>query len=478
MKTFNKGFLTTGLVLILALLVTSCGALKVPQRSANKQTPDQYLTRGDSTNAASMSWRKYFSDPYLLALIDTALHQNQELNILLHEIEISRNEIRARKGEYLPFVGITAGGGLEREARYTRNGAVAEAVEIKPGKPIPAPFGDVGLGLSASWELDIWKKLRNARKAAALRYLSTTEGRNFMVTRLISEIATSYYELLALDNQLEIVRRNIEIQENALLTIRQEKTAAKVSQLAVNRFEAQVLHTRNRQYELLQQIRETENRLHFLTGKYPTPLARSTRDFATVEMDSVQAGLPSQLLQNRPDIRQAELELQAAGLDVQVARAHFYPSVGLRAFAGFQAFNPAYLINPESILLNAAGDLMAPLVNRNAIRAAYLNANERQIQAVIRYEQTLLNAYLEVVNQLSRIQNYTASLQTKAKEVEILNQSVTISTSLFRSARADYMEVLLTQREALDSRMELVEIKLQQMQAKVQVYQALGGGVN
>ena len=181
---------------------------------------------------------------------------------------------------------------------------------------------------------------------------------------------------------------------------------------------------------------------------------------------------------NRPDIKQAELALEAAKLDVSIARANFYPSFSIEAGVGFGSFNPKYLLNPQSILYNLGGDLMAPLVNRNAIKATYNSANARQLQAVYNYEQTILQAYIEVANQLSQIVNSSASYTTKAKEVDLLNQSITISNSLFRSARADYMEVLLTQREALESRMELIEIKLSQMNAKVNVYKALGGGWN
>jgi multidrug efflux system outer membrane protein len=459
---------------------TGCAVFQARTREENRKTPEMFngFNCKDSTNSAQINWRQYFTDPYLTALIDTALGNNQELNILLHEIEIQKNEIRSRKGEYLPFVALTGGAGVEKEAHYTRNGAVDEQLEIQPGKPFPKPLGDFGLGLSASWELDVWKKLRNARKSAVLNYLAGIEGRNFMVTHLISEIAMTYYDLMALDNQLSIVQRNIDVQSNALQTIQQEKQAAKVSQLAVNRFQAQLLNTQNLQYEILQQITETENRLHFLMGKFPGPIKRNPQVLTEVSMDTILAGIPAQLLANRPDIRQAEKELAASRLDIEVAKANFYPSFALRAHTGFQAFNPTYLLNPESMALNFAGDLVAPLVNRNAIRANYLNANERQIQAAYAYEKTILNAYLEVVNELSQIRNYSESFDTKSREVDILTQSITISNNLFRSARADYMEVLLTQRESLESKMELVEIKLKQMQAKVHLYKALGGGWN
>jgi NodT family efflux transporter outer membrane factor (OMF) lipoprotein len=427
-------------------------------------------------NASGINWKQYFTDPYLVALIDTALKNNQELNITLQEIEVGRNEINIRKGEYMPFVGLGGGAGLEKDGRYTRHGAVDEQLTIKEGRKFPEPLPDFTLGVYASWEIDVWKKLRNAKKASVMRYLSSIEGRNFMVTNLIAETAASYYELMALDNLLAIVQQNADIQNNALGIIRLEKEAAKVSQLAVNRFEAQYLHTKNLQYDIRQRIVEAENRLNFIVGRFPQHVNRNASGFSNIEMDSLAAGIPSQLLSNRPDIRQAELNLQAASLDVKIAKANFYPSFRLKAGVGLQAFNPAYLVKPESILYNLAGDLVAPLINRNAIKASYMNANAKQIQAIYQYERSVLNAHIEVVNQLSKMDNYTRSYATKQREAEILTNSVSISNSLFRSARADYLEVLLTQREALESRIDLTEIKLQQLMSRINIYKALGGG--
>jgi NodT family efflux transporter outer membrane factor (OMF) lipoprotein len=445
----------------------------MPIKTENKTVPASYAISQDTTNSAKVQWRKYFTDPNLIALIDTALKNNQELNITMQEIEIAKNEVKARKGEYLPFGGIKASGGPDKAGAYTWNGQSEEAQKTSGGKKY---IGDFAISAFFSWELDIWGKLRNAKKAAVARYLGSIEGKNFMITNLVSEIANSYYELLALDNQMLIIRQNIEIQENALHIIKQQKDAARVSQLAVNRFEAQLLNTKNLQYDIQQQIVETENKLHFLTGSFPKTIARNAASFNTTVFDSISAGIPSQLLENRPDIRQAEQELIASKLDIKSAKANFFPNVRLSAEVGFQAFNPAVWFNPTSLIYSVFGDLMAPLINRNAIVAAYKTSRSKQIQAVYNYEKTILNAYVEVVNQLSGIKNYSQSVDTKTKEVDILVQSIGISDNLFKSARADYMEVLLTQREALDSRMELIEIKKKQLNAEVNVYKALGGG--
>ncbi|MCB0510764.1 MAG: TolC family protein, partial [Bacteroidetes bacterium] len=188
-------------------------------------------------------------------------------------------------------------------------------------------------------------------------------------------------------------------------------------------------------------------------------------------------GLPSDLLENRPDIRMAEQELEAAKLNIKVAKAKFFPSFGINAGLGFQAFNPKFLFNsPASILASVAGEMLAPLVNRNAIKAEYKNANSKQIQAAFEYEQAIINGYREVVIQISKIDNMQKNYELKKQQVELLTQSIEIANDLFQSARADYMEVLLTQRDALEAKMNLIASKKEQMKATIDLYRALGGG--
>ncbi|UOQ98722.1 TolC family protein [Hymenobacter sp. 5317J-9] len=468
----------------LALAVGACKTPELVVKNETRNTPASYPTASaaatataDSANLARVQWKQFFTDPNLKSLIETALQNNQELNITLQEIEIAKNEVRARSGEYLPFVGLGARADVEKVGRYTLQGATEEQVDIKEDRRTPDPLTNFQLGAFATWEVDIWHKLRNAKKAAALRYLASVEGKNFMVTNLISEIANSYYELLALDNQLAIVKQNIGIQSNALELVRLQKESARTTELAVKRFEAQVQHTRSLQFKLQQSITETENKLNYLAGRYPQPVTRDDATFNDLQPSVITAGLPTQLLSNRPDIRQAEQQLAAAKLDVQVARANFYPSLSLAGGVGLAAFTPGLLVStPQSMLYSLGADLAGPLFNRNGIKATYYSANATQTQAVYRYEKTVLNAYVEVSNQLSNISNLEKSYDAKAKEVAALNQSVDISNSLFRYARADYTEVLFTQRDALESKFDLIETKMQQLNATVNVYRALGGG--
>lgn len=449
--------------------VPSLGQKKA--RQERRQTPESFARGKQAENSAKLRWDAFFDDPHLRSLIKTALVNNQELNILLQEIEIANNEVLARKGEYQPRVGVRAGLGLEKVGRYTSQGAADEA------NGVPEHLQDYVSGFVASWEIDVWKRLRNATKAAVYRYLASIEGKNFMTTRLVAEIATVYYELMALDNQLEVVKRNVAIQQNALEVVILQKEAARVTELAVQRFEAEVLRIRSRQYELEQRIVEAENRMNVLVGRYPQSVSRSSQVFVEVAPKYVYEGIPSELLENRPDVTRAELELEAAKLDVEVAKAQFFPSFGMRAGLGFQAFKAHHLLNfPESLTYSVSAELLAPLVNRKAIKALYFSANAQQLQAVFNFERAILNAYAEVANQLSMITNLGKSFELRQKQVEKLNESIDTSTNLFKSARADYMEVLLTRRDALESQMELIETKQRQLLAVVNLYQALGGG--
>ena len=457
--------------------LTACQTPTISPRKENSFVPENFQQTSDSENSAAMNWRDYFKDGNLIALIDTALENNQELNIVLQEVEISRNEIQAKTGEYLPSVSVQGGVGADKVGRYTRNGALEATTDIKPGKEFPEPLGDYNIGLYATWEVDVWKKLRNAKKAAVMRYLATVEGKNFMVTHLIAEIANSYYELLTLDAQLRILQENIDIQKKALTVVKSQKDSSRVTELAVKRFEAEVFKTSSIQFELQQKIVETENKINYLVGRFPQPIERSSNAIDHFLPATIHTGIPSQLLSNRPDIKQAELELAASKLDIKVAKARFYPSFGITAGIGFEAFDASYLTEtPESLAYMLAGDIAAPLINRKAIKAAYKNANAQQIQAVIQYEQTILNAYIEVLNQLTNIKNLESNYDLKSKQVDALTESISISNNLFQSARADYMEVLLTQRDALESKFDLTETRLQQMSALINIYKSLGGG--
>ncbi len=465
------------IIVSLCLAVVSCKTPSIVTAPANKAIPESYTNSKDTTNMSNIPYKKFFKDKNLVDLIDIAINNNQELMITLQEIEIAKNDIRFRKGALLPTIGLRAGTGIEKVGRYTSQGAGDASTEISPGVGVPDALTDITIGAYANWEVDVWKKLRNSKKAAISRYLSTIEGKNFVVTNLISEVADNYYELLSLDSQLEIIKQNIKLQSNALEIVKIQKEAARTTELAVQKFQAEVLASQNMEFETLQKINEAENRINFLLGRFPQEIKRDKTDFLSLKATVVNSGIPSQLLANRPDIKQAELELVAAKLDVKVARAEFYPSLAISASVGLQAFKSSYLFNlPESLLYSLVGDIAGPLINRNAIKAEYSNANSRQLQALYNYERTILNAYLEVATQLSKISNLDKSYNLKSQQVEALKRSIDISNDLFKSARVDYFEVLMTQRDALETTLELVDVKKEQLNSIVHVYKQLGGG--
>jgi len=306
----------------------------------------------------------------LRSLVDQALLDNQEPEILAQDIRIANNEVYARRGAYFPFISLSARAGAEKSSDYTREGAV-ESNLLANGKSFPDPLPDFLVATNVSWEIDVWKRLRNARSAAALRYLGTKDGRNFVITRFISDIAEEYYDLLALDTQLQTLDKTIELQEKSLEFANSKKEAGRGTELAVQRFQAEVRKNQSEKLVIAQEIVEAENRINFLAGRFPQSIDRQSVDFINLNLHSLSFGVPAQLLQNRIDIRQAERELAAAGLKVQVARARFYPAVNISAGVGYRAFEQGFLFQtPHSLIYNAFGDVVAPLVNRNAIKAA------------------------------------------------------------------------------------------------------------
>ncbi len=460
------------------IIYTSC-KLPVPiQVPTQKPAPAAYNNNStDSTNSADLKWQEFFNDPNLITLIDTAINNNPDMLMLLQDIEMAQNKIQWRHGALLPSVMVGGGMGIEKVGLYTSQGAGDASTDITEGHKVPEHLPDFSGGIRASWEIDIWGKLKSAKSTAMAKYLASFEGRNFVRTNLIAEIANSYYELLALDNQLDILRETIRLQQNQLEIVKVQKEAAVVTELAVKQFEAQILNSQSMEYEFLQSITENENKINFLMGRYPQPIVRDKATFTAQLPNRIKQGIPSQLLKNRPDIRQAELELLASKWELKAAQLEFYPSLAVSGRLGLQAFRPSYLFKlPESLLYTLASDMAGPIINRNAITAEFKTANAMQIQTMYEYQKRLLNAFVEVSNELASINNLEKRYSLKAQEVEVQTRSIGIANDLFKSARANYLEVLTAQREALSAKLELIEVKQHQFNSVTNLYKALGGG--
>jgi len=447
------------------------------QGTNSQVIPQSYTDQKDTINSAQVKWRDFFKDQNLISLIDTAISKNFDLMVTFQEIEVAKNNVRLKNGQMLPTLAGVGSAGTTKVGHYTSEGAGDASADITPGRLVPSPLNDYMLGLQTSWEADIWGKLRNSKKAAVARYLGSIEGKNFVITNLVAEVANTYYELLALDSELELIRQTIQLQKNGLEIVKIQKEAAVANELAVKQFEAQLYHSQSQELDLLQQIAENENKLNALLGRFPQKIVRDQATFTAQIPNSINIGIPAQLLHNRPDIKQAEQELLATKCDVKAAQAAFYPSLNLTGSLGFQAFKTSYLFtSPQSLIYSVIGDLAVPLVNRSAVKAEFNTANAYQLEALFSYQRTILNGFVEVSNELSNIRHSEQTFNLKSKEAAALAKAVEVSIDLFKSARANYLEVLMAQRDALGAKLELIEAKKQQFNSVTNVYKALGGG--
>ncbi|MEA5256473.1 TolC family protein [Arcicella aquatica] len=470
--------LTCGL--FMAMVFTNCQPLKTYKQPSLKPMPESYNNKKDSTNDAAINWKSYFTDTTLIALIDTSLNNNIDLLMTLQRIEMAQNQLNFAKVLGKPFVGAGISAGQKRFGKYTMDGVgnydTNFSNNITNDQKIPEHLPDFNIGLQSSWEIDIWGKLRNKKKAAIARYLASVEGKNWIITNLISEISAGYYSLIALDNELDIIKETRNLQLNELQIIQAQKEAGYANELAVKQFESRILNTRSLEVEILQSIIEIENKINFLLGRYPQPIYRDKLQFTKPLPTQIRMGVPAQLLRNRPDVKKAEYELLAAKADVEAARLAFYPSLNINATLGFQTFNPAYVIAPQSLAYNVLGGLSAPIINRKGLIADFGVTSAVQIEALYNYQKSIIGAYTEVYNEMSNIKNLSLIQDLKSKEVNVLTESIVTSTDLFKTGRATYLEVLLTQANALQARIELINVKKRQYDAVVNIYKALGGG--
>lgn len=471
MKSYRVLLITTTV-----LALWGCHTLKESPPGPVAALPANWQDSGDTTHAEVPLRKNYFSDSVLLNLIKEGIRNNPDLLIAVQKINAAEASLRFSKGALFPSLSANASYLHRKFGLYTMDGAGNISTDILPGQRVPVHLPDYYLGLQTSWEADVWGKLRNRKRASAARYLAAAEGRNFAITLLVARIANAYYELLALDAQLEVIQRTITLQQQALDMVSLQKRAAAANELAVMQFEAQLLGSRALKYEAQQRIAEYEALVNFLLGRYSQPVPRSGKGMETYEAMPAN-GVPSDLLRNRPDIRQSELALLAAKADLKAARAAFYPSVTIQGFGGFQAFRPDLVFrSPESIAWSLLASAAAPLVNRSAIKAAFRTADAAQLEAFYEYNKSILNGYMEVSTGLSRIRNLDSLVDLRSGQVIVFRKSAEVSTELFKTNRANYLEVLMTQRAMLDTELELIDARRRRFNAGIDLYKALGGG--
>ncbi len=478
----KKQAIATAIVCSMLLLLPSCiPILRRPEPLAPLPADNG---PPNSENSAQLRVDEFYNDSLLLGLIAQALANNQELKILNENIQIASNEILLRRGTYLPFVTAGGGPGLNKASLFSEVGAGLHDDQFRPGQYVPNPYGDFLLGLNLFWQIDIWRQLRNARDAAVQRYIAATDERNYFVTRLIAEVAENYYTLMMLGARLDNLNRIIELQERSLEIANSRMLAARGTALPVQRFLGAVRKNQSQKLIVNQDIIQAENRINFLLGRFPQPVERTpvnSSSFTDLQLHALSLGVPSQLLLYRPDIRKAERELAAAGLDVKVARARFLPTVTLSSGVGYEAFDMKYLfITPEALIYNIAGGIVGPVINFKAIQADYLSSNAKQLQTVYNYQRVIINAFTEVINRVSKVENYGRSIAIKRQQVAALQAAVEAATSLYQLPRAEqpvnYLDVLTAQNDLFEAIKDLIDTKGEQLFAIVNTYQALGGG--
>jgi NodT family efflux transporter outer membrane factor (OMF) lipoprotein len=403
------------------------------------------------------------------------------MSIALQRINIARAQLSMRKGAMLPSLNGVISAAADRYGDYTLNGVGNYDTNLSPNitdkQTIPvSPTMDYFIGFRSNWEIDMWGKLKDEKKAAVAQLLATEKGRQYAITSLVGEVAGRYYHLLALDNELSILNRNIALQKAALEVVKVQKEAGRATELAVHQFAAQVFNTRAIRYATLQQITIEENMLNILAGRYPQPIQRDSSIMQQTLPPVLQTGLPAALLTRRPDIQQAELELIAAKANISAARKAFLPSLNLTPYVGLNAFKTAMLFNGSSIAYGALAGLTTPIFNQRKLNAGYAVASAQNIEALYNYQKVLLNSFSEVVTNLNNIENTRNSFELKTQEVKELSEAVATAKDLYLTGYASYLEVITAQKGVLTAELELTEGRQQLFQSLINLYRSLGGG--
>ncbi|HTI90048.1 MAG TPA: efflux RND transporter permease subunit [Puia sp.] len=455
-----------------------------PEQSSDTATTSSDATTiapaHDTLSIATIPIAQFFPDPYLRRLIDTALSNNPDLLSAFQRIQVAAAGMRYNKAFLLPQVNAAASAGVDKYGDYTMNGVGNHDTNLSPNvdgdQHIPNPTPDYFIGLRSSWEIDLWGKLHSRKEAALNRWLASREAGRLMTTTLISDIATLYYQLLALDNEQKVLTKNIRLQENALEIVKVQKEGGRATELAIQQFLAQLLHTRSLRYITAQQITETENQLNFLAGRTTRSIQRDSSLLSIALPENLAAGLPSQLLLNRPDIHASELNLLALNADIRAARAAFFPSLTISPYVGYNAFKPSLLFNSTSIAYGIIAGLTAPVFNRNAIKADYERTIAEGRIALYDYQRRVLTGFMEVTNSLKGIRNFTGYYELKQQEAASLNNAVEVANDLYKVGRASYLEVITAQRSVLDAELEVNSAKKSILLRTIDLYRSVGGG--
>lgn len=459
------------LLVLLVLILTSC-------RVFNKYHAPEYDTQGlfrdenptDTTSVADIPWRTYFADNELKTLIDSGLKNNYDLRIAVARIKQTEAYFRSARAAFFPSVTL-AGQAAEVRTSTGDNGT----------KVLGYPTDLFTLSVAASWEIDLWGRYASQKRAQYARLLNSRAYRNLVLTSLIANIADTYYSLLAMDEQLRITEETVTLLQESAATMEALKEAGMLNAAAVEQSKALLYGTQTTVPELKNQIRQLENSLCLMIGSKPTRVAR-TSFAAQVLPDQLDHGVPARMLARRPDVRQAELNFRAAFELTNAARAAFYPRITLGASTppamfGYTSAAIADFFKPENIIANIVGGLAQPVFARGQLKSSLKAAKAQQEEALLAFEQTVLTASREVTDILYAYQSSLRKDDTRTKQVQSLKTAVEYTQELLVAGEANYTEVLTAEQNLLQAQLAQVNDRLDQLQATVNLYRALGGGI-
>lgn len=417
----------------------------------------------DTSSMASVHWKKLFADTILTGLIAEGLNQNIDMKIALQRINAAGANFRQSKAAFLPDLNGTAS-------------VTQSKLSFPQGFGIISSSTQYDMGLRATWEADIWGKLKSAKRGALATLLQSEAARRAVQTQLIADISGRYFTLLALDQQLQVLEQTVNNRKTDVRTMKALKAANVVTGAAEVQSEASQYAAEVAIPRLQKQIRETENSLNVLLARPSSAVRRSSLNEQRLLTD-LKTGIPVQLLQNRPDVKQAEYAFMAAFEATNVARKLFYPSITLTANGGFTSFSLKDWLTPDGLFGNIAAGIAQPIFNKGANKARLATAQAAQQEAALNFQQSLLKAGEEVSNALFAYQTAERQQEIRVKQLAALEKSVDFTKKLLRySSATNYTDVLTSEQNLLAAQMEDIDDKLQQWQAVIALYRSLGGG--
>ncbi|QDO94909.1 efflux transporter outer membrane subunit [Formosa sediminum] len=456
-------------IIIIVLTLQSCGVVTKKYSTPKQDFVEQYRDTiiDDTTSFATLSWKKIINDTVLQDLIAEGLQNNLDLKVALENINQAQASLVQAKLAFLPS--------LEGSAQVTRAQTSQASLNLGGVTGINLNTTSYLGQLSSSWEIDVWGKLRSSKRSVLASFLQTEAATRAVQTQLISDIAVAYYNLLALDEQLKITKKTLENRIGDQETMKYLKESAVVDGAAVVQSEASRYEIETSIPDIETSILEAENALSILLGRAPGPIERTTLKEQSPYTD-LQLGIPSTLLRNRPDIQAAELEFRSAFEDVNMAKTYFYPSLTITANGGLSSLNLTDFFD-NSVFFNLIGGLTQPIFSNGENKARLKTNQSVQQQAFYDYKLTWLTAGGEISNALYSYKKAKEKQVSRSNQISALERSVEYTEALLEySSSTNYTDVLTTKNSLLDAQLDGVSDKLQELEAVVQLYHALGGG--